>query len=169
MPRVALEVTLNVAEHVVRIICTHLEYYSATQRVAQADALREWHEEACQHARHPGRSESAPGPFTPEPRPVSAILCGDFNSKPADPAYQHMVAPFPGGAVPWHDAWQRMHPGQAHAPTCAIYDREQWHEPPFACDFIFVTEDLVEKIAKCEINDATQASDHQPLQLSLAP
>jgi endonuclease/exonuclease/phosphatase family metal-dependent hydrolase len=167
MPRVALEVMLAERDCVFRVICTHLEYYSATQRVAQADALRQWHEEACQHARHPSLGEPGPGPFTPEPRPASAILCGDFNSKPEDPAYQHLLAPFPGGAVSWHDAWQQMHPGQRHAPTCAIHDRNQWHEPPFACDFIFVTEDWADKIARCEVDDATQASDHQPLHLSL--
>ncbi len=38
MPRVALEVTVQSGSKRLRVICTHLEYYSASQRAAQADA-----------------------------------------------------------------------------------------------------------------------------------
>lgn len=171
MPRVALEATLEVGARRVRVISTHLEYYSQTQRSAQAEALRLWHAEACAHARHPGRSDQKPGPFVPEPRPTEAILCGDFNSKTDDVAYQHMLAPFndqPGDRTPaWHDAWVHTHPGTPHAPTCALYDREQWTEPPFACDFVFVTGNLLDRVKYCEVNGNTANSDHQPIHLSL--
>ena len=168
MPRVALEVTVEAGARPLRIITTHLEFYSKLQRAAQADALRQWHAEACEHARRPGKSEKKPGPFTPEPRPASAILCGDFNSKPDDVAYKRMIEPYADATVKWEDAWCHMHPGQAHAPTCALYDKEQWPEPPFACDFMFVTEDLLGHVTHCEVNEKTDASDHQPIHLSLA-
>jgi endonuclease/exonuclease/phosphatase family metal-dependent hydrolase len=58
MPRVALEVTVQAGSRLLRIICTHLEYYSTSQRAAQTEALRDWHVQACDHARHPGRSET---------------------------------------------------------------------------------------------------------------
>ncbi|SPA25056.1 conserved hypothetical protein; Endonuclease/Exonuclease/phosphatase family [Cupriavidus taiwanensis] len=167
MPRVALEATVEAGSARLRVICTHLEYYSATQRTAQAEALRDWHAEACAHARRPGRSEQWPGPFTPEPRPAEAILCGDFNSKPDDVAYRRMLEPFDDGTVAWRDAWLHAHPGQPHAPTCALHDKEQWPEPPFACDFMLVTEPLVARIRRCEVNADTDASDHQPILLSL--
>ncbi|MEC3765767.1 endonuclease/exonuclease/phosphatase family protein [Cupriavidus sp. SS-3] len=167
MPRVALEATVEAGSARLRVICTHLEYYSATQRTAQAEALRDWHAEACAHARRPGRSEQWPGPFTPEPRPAEAILCGDFNSKPDDIAYRRMLEPFDDGTLPWRDAWLHAHPGQPHAPTCALHDKEQWPEPPFACDFMLVTEPLVARIRRCEVNADTDASDHQPILLSL--
>lgn len=171
MPRVALEVTLAVATRAgtrpVRVICTHLEYYSQRQRAAQADALRAWHTEACDHAREPGRGEPKPGPFTPEPRPAEAILCGDFNSKPDDVAYQRMLAPYADTTPNWRDAWIHTHPGQPHAPTCGVYDREQWQEPPFACDFVFVTENLLDRVTRCEVNGDTPNSDHQPIHLSM--
>ncbi|SOY79799.1 conserved hypothetical protein; Endonuclease/Exonuclease/phosphatase family [Cupriavidus taiwanensis] len=167
MPRVALEATVEASSARLRVICTHLEYYSATQRTAQAEALRDWHAEACAHARRPGRSEQWPGPFTPEPRPAEAILCGDFNSKPDDIAYRRMLEPFDDGTLPWRDAWLHAHPGQPHAPTCALHDKEQWPEPPFACDFMLVTEPLVARIRRCEVNADTDASDHQPILLSL--
>ena len=182
MPRVALEATLDTGTRRVREICTHLEYYSSRQRAAQAEALRDWHAEACDHARHPGKSEGKPGPFVPEARPTEAILCGDFNSKPDDVAYRRMLAPYDctdrgtdsgtdrgTGATPdWHDAWCHMHPGQPHVPTCGLYDREQWTEPPFACDFIFVTGNLLARVRRCEVNGDTPHSDHQPLHLSVA-
>lgn len=167
MPRVALEVTVEAGAHRLRVICTHLEYYSALQRAAQAEALRDWHAQACAHARRPGRSENRPGPFTPEPRPTEAILCGDFNSKPDDIAYRRMLEPFDDTTQPWRDAWLHTHPGQPHAPTCAMYDKEQWPEPPFTCDFMLVTEDLTARIRRCEVDADTADSDHQPILLSL--
>ncbi|WP_439682888.1 Endonuclease/exonuclease/phosphatase domain-containing protein [Cupriavidus oxalaticus] len=167
MPRVALEVTVEAGTQPLRVICTHLEYYSALQRAAQAEALRDWHAQACDHARCPGRSEKWPGPFTPEPRPAEAILCGDFNSKPDDIAYRRMLEPFDDTTTPWRDAWLLTHPGQPHAPTCAIHDKEQWPEPPFACDFMFVTDNLAARTRRCEVNADTADSDHQPIVLSL--
>lgn len=167
MPRVALEVTVQCDTQPLRVICTHLEYYSSLQRAVQADALRDWHAQACDHARRPGRSESRPGPFTPEPRPAEAVLCGDFNSKPDDVAYRRMLEPYADTTANWVDAWIHMHPGQRHAPTCALYDKQQWPEPPFACDFMFVTENLLGNVVRCEVDGQTDASDHQPIHLTL--
>ncbi|WP_454764268.1 endonuclease/exonuclease/phosphatase family protein [Cupriavidus campinensis] len=167
MPRVALEVTLQVGTRPLRVICTHLEYYSKRQRTAQAGALRDWHTQACDHARRPGKSESKPGPFTPEPRPAEAILCGDFNAKPDDAAYQRLLVPYVDATPNWHDAWLHLHPGLPHAPTCGLYDKEQWPEPAFACDFVFVTANLLGNVRRCEVNGETDASDHQPIHLTV--
>ena len=41
MPRVALEVTVQAGSRLLRVICTHLEYYSTSQRAAQTEALRD--------------------------------------------------------------------------------------------------------------------------------
>src|SRR6266850_1227332 len=57
--------------------------------------------------------------------------------------------------------------GHAHAPTIGIHDKEQWPGPPFACDFIFVTEDLAHRVEDVVVNGATDASDHQPVMLEL--
>jgi len=168
MPRVALEATLMAGSRPLRVICTHLEYYSTTQRAAQAEALRTWHAEACARAARPGKSESSPGPFTPEAGSADAILCGDFNSKPDDIAYRRMLEPYDDGTPAWCDAWCLAHPGQAHAPTCAMYDKEQWSEPPFACDFMLVTETLAASVTRCEVDGQTRDSDHQPILLELA-
>lgn len=167
MPRVALEVTVLEAGVPLRIICTHLEFYSASQRLAQVDAIRGWHAEACQQAAHPGRDEKRPGPFALAPRPASAILCGDFNCKTDSEAYARMLSPFDDNSNPWLDTWRIAHPDAPHAPTCGIFDKVQWPEPAFACDFIFATADLRPRIAGMRVDTSTQASDHQPLHLTL--
>jgi endonuclease/exonuclease/phosphatase family metal-dependent hydrolase len=38
----------------------------------------------------------------------------------------------------------------------------QWPEP-FACDFVFATRDLRERVRSIAVDAATQASDHQPI------
>ena len=55
-----------------------------------------------------------------------------------------------------------------HAPTIGIYDKVQWPGQPFACDFIFVTEDLAAQVEDVVVDGATKASDHQPVLLKLA-
>ncbi len=112
--------------------------------------------------RPPARSQRIdPGPLHAGGRPSEAVLCGDFNSKPSDIAYRRTLEPFDDGTTPWRDAWLLRHPGQPHAPTCGMYDKEQWPEPPFACDFVFVTENLAGQVSRCEVNAATKDSDHQ--------
>ena len=50
MPRVAVEAVIEAASGLVRVITTHLEYYSSLQRMAQVGRIRELHTEACIHA-----------------------------------------------------------------------------------------------------------------------
>ena len=87
MPRVAVEVTVQSPMGPLRIATTHLEYYSDVQRRAQAARLRSLHDEACQRAMHPGAATAALGPFDATPQSTHAILCGDFNFPPENPAY----------------------------------------------------------------------------------
>ncbi|KAF1049962.1 MAG: hypothetical protein GAK41_01648 [Burkholderia gladioli] len=96
MPRVALEVNVETARGPLRIVSTHLEYYGATQRMAQIEALREQHREALGHARHPAPVEKPDGPFAASARAADAVVCGDFNSAYLDDAYRRFVAPIDG-------------------------------------------------------------------------
>ncbi|SMF98047.1 endonuclease/exonuclease/phosphatase family protein [Burkholderia singularis] len=166
MPRCALEVTLRARFGAVRVVVTHLEYYSSTQRLAQIDALRRLHREAVAHARDSAPAETLDGPFAASARAADAIVCGDFNSAYASAAYRRFVAPFPD-APRFVDAWLARHPGKAPPPTAGVYDTAQWADGPLTCDFVFVTETLAERITRCEIDSATHASDHQPIVLEL--
>ena len=51
MQRIALEATLATPHGVLRVVTTHLEYFSATQRTAQVERLRTLHHEASLQSR----------------------------------------------------------------------------------------------------------------------
>ncbi|AOJ62831.1 endonuclease [Burkholderia ubonensis] len=166
MPRVALEVELASASGPLRVTTTHLEYYSARQRRAQVDALHDRHREACAHADRPARAEHADSPFSATAQPRDAIVCGDFNSAYDSDAYRRFLEPV-DGAPRFVDAWAALHPGVAPPPTAGVYDTVQWSEGPLACDFVFVTDTLLPRVARCEIDGDLRASDHQPIVLEL--
>lgn len=166
MPRVALDVEIETRSGPLRVVTTHLEYYSARQRLAQVDALRARHREACAHADRPAPAENATGPFTSTRQPRDAIVCGDFNSAFDSDAYRRFLEPIAGAPV-FVDAWVARHPGCTPPPTAGVYDTVQWSDGPLACDFVFVTDALLPRVTRCEIDGDTRASDHQPVVLEL--
>jgi endonuclease/exonuclease/phosphatase family metal-dependent hydrolase len=165
MQRSAVEVVLGAPRGPLRVTTTHLEYYSAKQRAAQVEALRDLQTEAAEHARDPQPGKEG-GPFQPVPRPASGILTADFNFRADDPMHARIQAPLGSGIPAYRDAWQLRHPREPHAPTLGVHDRTQWPEA-FACDFIFVTEDLAGRVEDVVVNGGTDASDHQPVLLVL--
>jgi endonuclease/exonuclease/phosphatase family metal-dependent hydrolase len=167
MQRAALEVVLACPSGPLRVTTTHLEYYSETQRSAQVERLRDLQFEAAGHAAAPPRPRKNGGPIQPLPRPASGILTADFNFRPEDAMHAHLQAPLGPGVPAYRDAWQLRHPGAPHPPTLGVHDKEQWPGPAFACDFIFVTEDLASRVEDVVVNETTDASDHQPVLLVL--
>jgi endonuclease/exonuclease/phosphatase family metal-dependent hydrolase len=168
MQRAAVEAVLQTRSGPLRVTTTHLEYYSAKQRAAQVERLRELQAEAAGHASEPVRPEKQGSPFAPAPRPASGVLTGDFNFRPEDSLHARMQAPIGPGVPAYRDAWEIVHPGMRHEPTLGVFDKEQWPEPPFCCDFIFVTEDLATRVEMVTVNSKTDASDHQPVLLALS-
>lgn len=168
MPRSMLETTLLTDAGPLRVMTTHLEYFSTTQRAAQIDAIRRAHANACDQARRPITTIPPTNPYGGTPHTASAILTGDFNFAPADPLHAAVQARDDAPCVPaFVDAWQHRYPGVVQPDTVGIYDREQWPYA-FACDFMFVTEDLLPRVERLEVDTATQASDHQPMLLVLS-
>jgi endonuclease/exonuclease/phosphatase family metal-dependent hydrolase len=166
MQRSAIEAVLAAPSGPLRVTTTHLEYYSAKQRAAQVEALRGFQEEAAGHAAAPQPGKEG-GPFQPVPRPASGILTADFNFRADDPMHARIQAPMGAGVPAYRDAWDLRHAGVRHAPTLGVHDKAQWPGPPFACDFIFVTEDLAGRVEDVVVNVDTDASDHQPVMLVL--
>jgi endonuclease/exonuclease/phosphatase family metal-dependent hydrolase len=151
MPRVAVEAVIGD----LRVITTHLEYYSAAHRSAQISRLLHLHGEATG-----GRPQDGDGPFKRFPRPSSAVLCGDFNMRPDDPLHRVLLQ---AGFV---DAWRALNPGQAHPATFRVHEPQK--EAPYCCDYVFVTQDLAPRLRSIRIDAHTQASDHQPVIVELA-
>ncbi|MCX7142128.1 MAG: endonuclease/exonuclease/phosphatase family protein [Proteobacteria bacterium] len=166
MQRIALEAVLAAPFGPVRVTTTHLEYYSEMQRRQQVNALRELHAEACAHSEDRMHAQKAGGPFETATRPASAILTADFNFRADDPMHARIVSPYADGTPAYRDSWQVRHGERPHDHTLGVFDHEQWPEP-FACDFIFVTEDIAGRIEDVKVNLTTDASDHQPVLLRL--
>ena len=167
MPRVAVEATLQAPMGALRVTTTHLEYYSDVQRRAQALRLRNLHDEACNralHRREPQSDEKAPI-FDETPQTTAAILVGDFNFPPENPAYEEIQHRLSGGGPRYIDAWTLGPNGKhPHPPTFLVHSRE-YGDSPYCCDFAFVSEDVAPRVRSLEIDGETQASDHQPMLL----
>jgi endonuclease/exonuclease/phosphatase family metal-dependent hydrolase len=168
MQRVAVEAVIEAPEvGDLRVTCTHLGFYSAAQRLAQCDGLRALHAAAHAHRVKPARADASNGPFHWRARPSAGIVCGDFNCEPGSPGHARLLEPFSGGTPALRDAWTLTHPGRPHDPTVGLYDTAQWPRR-FACDFVFVSDDLAPRVAALEVDAGSDASDHQALILRLA-
>jgi endonuclease/exonuclease/phosphatase family metal-dependent hydrolase len=156
MPRIAVEATVMAQFGPVRVVSTHLEYYSAEHRAAQIARLAqlrlEWQGER--------KLVEEEGPFRSLPGSASAIVCGDFNLPAEDPLHAEIVA------LGFVDAWEALNPGVAHPPTFRVHDRQKG-ESPYCCDFVFVTPDLAPRLKSIGIDADNQASDHQPVIVEL--
>ncbi len=154
MPRALAEAVVETPFGPLRVMTTHLEYYSAEHRAAQIDHIHRLHREAGA----PHRKVDEPGSYETYERGTSALVCGDFNLKPEDPHHRRMLD---GGFV---DAWMALNPGKPRQATFHLFDGE----PQYCCDYIFVTPELASRVKSIRIDTATQASDHQPVMVELA-
>jgi endonuclease/exonuclease/phosphatase family metal-dependent hydrolase len=168
MPRMCTSVTVQSALGPLRVMTTHLEFYSARQRMAQARALVDLHAEACAHAAAPPLDDDSGGPFQSKLHTASAVLCGDFNLERHEPEYAVLGAP-PGepGVTALRDVWPLAHGTAPPAPTFRLHDRRYGPEP-ISCDYIFVSDDLAPRVRSVAVDTATTVSDHQPVLLKLA-
>ena len=165
MPRMCTVVTLRDPDlGAVRVMTTHLEFYSKPQRMAQARALRELHIQACSHAAAPPEPLDDGSPFQTKMHTANAILCGDFNLQAHEPEYALIQQPFAQGRF-W-DSWRLLHGEAPRPPTFRLYDRE-YGPDPIACDFILVSDGLNDKVKRLDVDSTTRASDHQPVAIDL--
>lgn len=167
MQRVALEAVIDAPFGPLRVMTTHLEYYSRAQRLAQIEAIRRLHAEACAHARQPrmGKGEEG-GSFEVRPRPASALLCGDMNFPAHADERARLLAAFGDDTPAFLDAWQVLHGTAPHGPTVGIHPVD-FVDRPECYDFWFLTEDLAPRLRDHGVNAVTAASDHQPVWVEL--
>ncbi|WP_262267863.1 endonuclease/exonuclease/phosphatase family protein [Microvirga yunnanensis] len=163
MPRLLLEATVETRSGPLRVMTTHLEYSSDKLRRAQVEGIREAHRCACERVAIP--REDGPGTYARFPTSASAVLTGDFNMRPPDPAKQRISEPFGHGVPALRDAWQVAYGAQPHPTSFCLF--EQSNGPPHCCDFVFVTDDIASRVRRIAYDQETQASDHQPVLLEL--
>lgn len=167
MPRIAVEAVLGAPLGELRVITTHLEWYSRKQRSAQVEALRAIYAEGHGHARHGLITDDTGSPFTTFLRPAATLICGDFNLEPDDPDHGRMLAPFADGTPSLHDCWELTHPRVPHPTTFCLYRKMEPGGPELHCDYVFASEELKPRVRSLAVDQETQASDHQPLVLEL--
>jgi len=162
MPRVALDLVVEAPFGALRVITTHLEYYSSGHRAAQIERLRELHGE---RNRENARGEQE-GHYRRMAAPASALVCGDFNLPPEDPLRARFTEGFINGAPQFVDVWACLNPGVPHPHTFRVHERREG-QSPYCCDYVFISEDLTPRLRSISIDGANRASDHQPVSVTL--
>jgi len=84
------------------------------------------------------------------------VLTADFNFRPEDPLYARIQSPIGDGVPAYRDSWAIAHPGTPHAPTPRVYDKVQWPDEAYCCDFIFVNTDLAARVQAVAVNGTTE-------------
>jgi endonuclease/exonuclease/phosphatase family metal-dependent hydrolase len=167
MPRIGVEAVVQAPGGNVRVITTHLEWYSIVQRTAQVDALRRIYAEGHAHAKAAEVTMGADGgPFETFLRPAATVVCGDFNLEHTSDLHARMVSRFEDGTPALVNSWDLLHPGKPYPATFCIYNR-MGDYGELHCDFFFASPEAAERIADFHVDQKTQASDHQPIVLTL--
>jgi endonuclease/exonuclease/phosphatase family metal-dependent hydrolase len=166
MTRQASEIVVESACGTLRIVNLHLEYHSLIQRKSQIDTLRHLQSEAIAERIAPPKVDPD-GAYQAISRPVDSVYCGDYNMLVDSEEYRLMLSPLSGVSQPFRDAWGLAYPGRPHPPTCGIFDHASWPEGPHCRDFFFVAGGCTEQVTEVSVDTRTDASDHQPLLLSL--
>lgn len=159
MPRGLLDVEVAARHGTVRIMTTHLEYFSAALRQSQIAAIAGITRRNAARAATP--PQAAGGTYAMGQGTASSILTGDFNLRADDPARTLLTRPLDAGGAGLYDAWQVLHTGVAHPPSFCIAD--QTYGPPHCCDFLLISDDLRERLRHVHYDVDTRASDHQPV------
>ena len=161
MPRIATSATLQAPWGPMRVMTTHLEYYSPRMRMAQTEELLRLHAQAAAQAAAPPMLDDSGGPFRAKAHTADALVTADFNFEPTSDEYRRLLASN-GDAPRLHDCWRLVHGDRPHDPTFRLHDRT-YGPVPIACDFVFASEGLARRVSRIEVDGQTRASDHHPL------
>ncbi len=162
MQRMLVEAVITTSVGALRVMTTHLEYYSQHQREVQIDAIRQLHRNACAMSQRISLKEEEGGAFEVFSRPENALLCGDMNFPATAFERELILAPFSDGTPNFHDTWSVLHPRLPHPPTVGIHPVD-FVDRPECFDFVFITDGLINHLTAHGIDAATKASDHQPV------
>ncbi len=166
MPRIAVEAVIGAPFGDIRVITTHLEWYSLVQRAAQVEGLRRIYADGYAHAQAAEITMEDGGPFQTFLRPKAALICGDFNLEHDSDLHARMVAPFDDVTPALVNPWDRLHPDRPYPATFCIHSK-MGNYGELHCDFFFASPETAARIADFRVDQATQASDHQPIVLTL--
>lgn len=144
---------------IVRVLCTHLEYVSAKQRLAQANYLAETLSSG--QSRRPVDARAEASPLDDPPDAIATILCGDMNCLPGAPELGPLTA------ASLLDLWTVANPDAPHAPTISVHYRIKPEFRPACFDHVYGLLSGNMHLRSLLVDAETRASDHQPLMLDL--
>jgi endonuclease/exonuclease/phosphatase family metal-dependent hydrolase len=167
MPRIAIEAVIGTPPDDVRVVTTHLEWYSIVQRAAQVEGLRRIYADGYAHAQAAEVTMNEDGgPFQTFLRPCATVLCGDFNLEHTSDLHARMLAEFDDGTPALVNAFEVLRPGEPYPATFCIYNT-MGNYGQLHCDFFFASPEAAARITAFHVDQETQASDHQPIVLTL--
>ena len=165
MSRQTTEIVISTDSGALRLMNTHLEFFSEKQQLAQVQRIRDLHEEACAQTRESGL-DFPNTPFARIQRPENMVICGDFNFVSESASYRLITSAFPEHVPDLVDAWDVVHAENNRSPTCGIFDHKQWKEGPHCRDYFFISQNLSPQVNQVSVNTETAASDHQPIRIT---
>ena len=119
MSRQITELVIPTSTTDLRVMTTHLEFFSEKQQLAQIKRIREIHEEASCQYHNPGKDMPGP-PFELVKRAEKTVICGDFNISPDSTSYRKMTASFLEKNMDRVDAWRTKQKGTS-PPQHAVF------------------------------------------------
>ncbi|MBX3639900.1 MAG: endonuclease/exonuclease/phosphatase family protein [Nitrosomonas sp.] len=162
MQRILIEAVIQSGFGAIRVLTTHLEYYSQHQRKQQIANIRHLHYEACTMSRRTQYIEEQGGPFEVLDRPAEAILCGDMNFPATAEERLQLLSPFDSDIPDFLDTRTILYPDEPHIPTVGIHPVDFVNKPE-CFDHIFITSGLINHLKTHRVDTITAASDHQPV------
>jgi len=163
MPRQVSEITIQTPSFSLCVMTTHLEYGSQNQRYEQVKRILSLKDDIDNLSINPATIQED-SPYAKLERSNRIIICGDFNFEANSEEYS-LISSY--SDEPLIDSWTLLNSDLKHAPTCGIYDKKQWSEGPHCRDFAFISDNLKSNIANFIVNEETDASDHQPIVLTV--
>ena len=160
MQRIAIEATVKSTFGSLGIINTHLAFHDERENHQQVERLGLLEDE--RHARLESPGEIIEGCYAQKHQTAARILCGDFNFPIDSAQYRYQVE------RGWIDAWRQANNNETHAPTCGIFDKEQWPVGSHCRDFFWLSKELGDTQVTVDVDSDTNLSDHQPILLGLA-
>ena len=151
-----------------RVITTHLEWYSAAQRAAQVERCAASTPTATRTRVRPrSRWREDGGPFQTFLRPRATVICGDFNLEHVSDLHARMVGAFDDGTPALVNSWDLLHPGRAVSGD-VLHLQPRWRTTA-SCTATSSSRAPRRRsaIERFFVDQQTQASDHQPIVLTL--
>ena len=166
MPRQLSEITVQTALFPLRVMTTHLEYHSELQRCEQVKRIKSINKEINDLVLMPPE-QIINSPYREFQRASRAVICGDFNFVPDSIEYNLMTG-IEDNTELLIDASRLLNPNSIHSPTCGIFDVDQWPQGPHCRDYGFISSNLTDNIQSIVVNEKIDASDHQPVVITLS-